>query len=219
MLEPMPRLGVFDLRALLRPDGAMHCSMPVVIVSLHAQLRFASGFGRLASGPLAALYVPPAFRLTLEPDCLSRPALALTLAWGDAREPARRRDMIPARVVIDAKMFAPLDAVHALAPGVVACGQDDAARIAIEWLLQAQRKRRGRCQGHRNARLALRLWSDTVTAAEDALIALPRRLSERTFPLPEALRDRPALRRFQAVTGYGPRRYLREYRTRASDMR
>jgi hypothetical protein len=219
MPEALPDLGVFELRALLRSDGTLHCSMPVVIVSLHAQLRFASGFGRLASGPLAALYVPPSFRLALEPGCASRGALALTLAWRDAQARGRRRDMIPARVVIDARMAAPLEALQALAPGVIPAERDTAARDALAWLLHSQDKRRGRCQGHRNARHALRLWSDTVTAAEDALIAMPSRARDKTVALPDPLRDRPTLRRFQAVTGYGPHRYLREYHARAGVSR
>jgi hypothetical protein len=218
MSESLPHLGVFELRALLRPDRVLHCSMPVVIVSLQAQLRFASGFGRLASGPMAALYVPPTFRLTLEPDCVPTRALALTLAWRKARAPARRPDMLPARAVIHAPAFAALDALPVLAPAVVAPDTNDAVRRAIEWLLHAQNKRRGRCQGHRTARHALRYWSDTVTAAEDALLAVPPMLSVTTFPLPEALLERPALRRFQSVTGYGPRRYLREYRARAGGV-
>lgn len=213
MTESGPDLGVFELRALLRRDGTLQCATPVVVVSMRAQLRFASGFGRLASGPLAALYVPPEFRLHLEPGCSADGAHVLTLAW--PREPRRQRDLLPARVPIDDAACAALCELSSYAPGVVAAARGDAPRAAIDWLLQAQERRRGRCHGHRHARSALRQWSDAVTAAEDALIALARRAAKPVLVLPEVLQDRPAVRRFQAVTGYGPHRYAQEYRARA----
>ena len=208
----LPGLGVFRLRSLLR-GNRMCCSMPVTIVSLHEQLCFDSGFGRLASGPVAALYVPPGFRLTLVQADAAPQALALTLAWPSGMTPVHPREVLPARSAIDAESFARLAVLQPFAPRVLP-PQAPAVRAVVQWLLRQKTHRNQRCQGHRSARHALRQWSDAITDAESQLVALHPEIPLREFALPHLLRDQVALRRFQTVTGHGPRRYVREFRRR-----
>lgn len=211
-----PALGVVALRSLRDGDGAILVRVPTTVVSLHAQVRFEGGFGRIASGPLAALFLPAGSRVRPEPGIdLSRAwAFALAGAPGEGS----RREVLPSRSPIDAATFDALYLMSLQAPAVRRGGEDAAARHVLDWMAAQALARGATCHGYRNSRTALRNWGERVSAAEDALQSLDPRQPLLASELPAPLQDPAFKRRFCRVTGYGPRRYLYEYRQRLASI-
>jgi hypothetical protein len=208
------KLGVVRLDSLRRSDGTLMSSIPVTIVSPQHQLRLQSGFGCLASGPLSALQVPAGFRMTLDRPDDAQHAFALSLLHGETGTPHTQRDLLPSRVPIAPEVFAALLACLQDAPWVRAVAPDSEAGCVLRWMHEDAAERRARCQGRLVSRVALRDWIGLVTASEDALIALETSPAYLDFAMPALLASPSDVRRFSRVTGYGPRRYVREYRVR-----
>lgn len=201
-------LAVVCLSSLRREAGVLMSTLPATVVSLERQVRFDSAFGRLASGPLAALYAPAGFRFALAPGEDARGVLALS------RGPASdaKRDLLPARVPISAEVFEALLACQRDVPWVRAVRTGDALDGVLQWLRAEAFERHMRCTGRLVSRQALRRIGE-VTASEDALIAAP--CPSRSESVVSALlADRAGARRFSRVTGYGPRQYAREWQRR-----
>jgi hypothetical protein len=203
-------LAAVRLASLRREAGMLMSALPVTLVSLERQVRFDSGFGRLASGPLCALYAPAGFRFALAPGEDARGVFALTLSG----ESDARRDLLPARVPIADSVFDALLACEREVPWVRQVREDDALAPVLNWLRTEAAARHLRCTGRLVSRQALR-WIGQVTASEDALIAAPQSGS-RSVPLPATFVDRATVRRFMRVTGYGPRHYAREWQRRVA---
>jgi hypothetical protein len=209
-MNASPTLAAVRLASLRRDGDVLMSALPVTLVSLERQVRFDSGFGRLASGPLSALYAPAGFRFSLAPGEDVRGVFALTLAG----EGETRRELLPARVPIADEVFEALLACERDVPWVRVVHEGDALAPVLAWLREDAVARHMRCTGRLVSRQALR-WVGEVTASEDALIAAPE-LRSRNVPLPAALADRALVRRFSRVTGYAPRRYAREWHRRVA---
>ena len=206
---PTATLAAVRLASLQREGGVLMSALPVTGVSVTRQVRFESAFGRLASGPLSALYVPAGFRFSLSVGERADGVFALC----ETGEPEARRDLLPARVPIGDAVFAALAACEHDVPWVRDAA-DGPLRSVLDWLRAEAAERRARCSGRLVSRQALR-WIGEVTASEDALIAAPA-AAQRDVPLPAALADKATVRRFSRVTGYGPRHYAREYHRRVT---
>lgn len=203
-------LAAVRLASLRREGDVLMSALPMTLVSLDRQVRFDSGFGRLASGPLCALYAPAGFRFALAPGEEAHGVFALSLP--DERD--SRRELLPARVPIAPDVFAALLACERDVPWVRAVGEGDALAPVLAWLRVEAAARRLRCAGRLVSRRALR-WIGQVTASEDALIAAPQ-VRNREVPLPAAFTDKAVARRFVRVTGFGPRHYAREWHRRVA---
>ena len=203
-------LAAVRLASLRREGDVLMSALPVTLVSLERQVRFDSGFGRLASGPLCALYAPAGFRFARAAGEDARGVFALSLP----SECERRRDLLPARVPIASEVFEALLACERDVPWVRDVREGDALAPVLAWLRAETAARHMRCTGRLVSRQALR-WIGQVTDSEDALIATPQAKS-RDVPLPAALADRALMRRFTRVTGYGPRHYAREWHRRVA---
>jgi hypothetical protein len=214
-LAAAPTLAVLPLRSLLRADGAILATLPIVLVSPFRQMRLQSGFGCLASGPLAALHLPGDFRLMpLATDDVQH-AYALSFSFADQAGAARGRDdLIPSRIAIGAATFRALLSIVRRAPSVLPGSGHGGVRRIVHWLQQDAGERGTRCHGRQVSRLALRHSSDRITQAEDDLMALAAPQNYRDFRLPGTLQQAASVRRFLRVTGYGPRHYLREWHAR-----
>ena len=208
------RLAAVRLSSLARGDGTSMSALPVTLVSLQHQLRFESAFGRLASGPVSALYLPPGFRVRLQHGDEARGVFALTLL--DDATPSAGAELLPSRVPIPAAVFDTLLGCERDVPWVREAAPGTPLAVVLDWLRTHAAQRHARCSGRLVSRVALREWSSEVTASEDALIGLPAGSATREHPLPAALAGPALVRRFTRVTGYGPRRYAREYRRRVA---
>jgi hypothetical protein len=208
------RLAAVRLSSLSRDDGTLMPAIGVTVVSLQHQLRFDSAFGRLASGPLSALYLPAGFRVRLGQGEDARGVFALSTM--DAADARTRTDLLPSRVPIPGNVFAVLLECERDVPWVREAGADAPLGAVLAWLREHAAQRGARCAGRLVSRVALKDWIGEVTASEDALIGLPAALHERDFRLPAPLAEAASVRRFSRVTGYGPRHYAREYHRRAA---
>lgn len=203
-------LAAVRLASLRREGDMLMSALPVTLVSLDRQVRFDSAFGRLASGPLSALYAPAGFRFALAPGEQAQGVFALSLP--DERD--AKRELLPARVPIAPEVFAALLACERDVPWVRAVREGEALAPVRDWLRAEAAARRLRCTGRLVSRQALRRIGE-VTASEDALIAAPR-AHDRDVPLPAAFADKAVARRFARVTGFGPRHYAREWHRRVA---
>lgn len=206
-----PDLGCWPLATLRDGEGSLRCHANVVLVSLERQLSLESGFGRLSTGPVAALFVPAGFRLHgLPARAQCADVFGLTLSWRQSRPPVRPREVLPIRITIDDACFSALATLGCGTPRVLDAARVPEASCVVSWLMDAQRRWRGRCQGHLSARAALTAWNPAIGLAEDALA----RCDPRHFELPDVLREASAQRRFRAVTGLSPRAYARLFESR-----
>jgi hypothetical protein len=208
------RLAAVRLSSLSRGDGTLMSGLPATLVSLQHQLRFECAFGRVASGPLSALYVPAGFRLRLVQGEDARGVFALSTP--DAFPPRARAELLPLRVPIPADVFTALLACERDVPWVRDVDAGSPLAGVLAWLAAHATRRGERCSGRQVSRVALKDWIGEITASEDALIGLPPGAGGRDFPLPAVLGGAASVRRFSRVTGYGPRHYAREYQRRTA---
>jgi hypothetical protein len=209
------QIGVLPLRLLRRSGGDVLAALPLVLVSTRAQVRFRSGFGLQASGPLAALFLPAGFRVEPVDADQAGAVFALTLTRRGIAAPHGRRELLSSRLPIGAAAF---DALCALDPER-ACVLDprcDARAAALsDWIAAAPALGPSRARnGHGVSRRALRAWSDRITGIEQALCGDCE--IEAASALAATLQDAAARRRFARVTGCGPQRYRRELARRVA---
>lgn len=216
MTAPTNRIAAVRLASLARDDGTLMPALPVTVVSLQHQLRFDSGFGRLASGPMSALHLPAGFRVRLAPGEDARGVFALSVP-GDSTQ-RTRSELLPSRVPIPEGVYAALLACEREVPWVRDAVAGDALSGVLDWLRADAARRHDRCTGRLVSRVAMKAWIGQVTASEDALIGLRAEAAGRDFPLPANFAEIASVRRFSRVTGYGPRYYVREYRRRVAAL-